>query len=143
MESYAPLWDALTTEQLAADNVVALIVPHEYYHKTSRSEIYKIFLQGRGRAVVFRDGFAYDAEWVRPRNGGILQLYTPEGNLFPLKPGTTWFEVMSQYSQVSNSGMSWQFTFGTPPDPGRIIAPEGETPLDWYFRDQNPYLPWP
>jgi hypothetical protein len=143
MESYAPLTDALTGEQIAADNVVVLIVPHEYYNKTSRSEIYQIFLQGRGRAIVFRDGFAYDAEWVRPRKGGVLQLYTPEGNLFPLKPGTTWFEVMSQYSQISNNGMSWQFTFGTPPDPGRIIAPEGETPLDWYFRDQNPYLPWP
>lgn len=143
MESYSPLWDDLTGEQIAADNVVALIVPHEYYNKTSRSEIYKIFLQGRGRAVVFRDGFAYEAEWVRPRNGGVLQLYTPEGNLFPLKPGTTWFEVMSQYSQVSNNGMAWQFTFGTPPNPVGIIAPEGENPLEWYFRDQNPYLPWP
>jgi hypothetical protein len=143
MESYAPLWDDLTGEQIAADNVVALIVPHEYYSKTSKSEIYKIFLQGRGRAIVFRDGFAYEAEWVRPRNGGVLRLYTPEGNPFPLKPGTTWFEVMSQYAQISNSGMAWQLTFGTPPDPGKIVAPEGETPLDWYFRDQNPYLPWP
>jgi hypothetical protein len=143
MESYAPLMDDLTGEQIAADNVVTLIVPHEYYTKTSRSEIYKIFLQGRGRAFVFRDGFAYDAEWVRPREGGVLQLYTPEGNPFPLRPGTTWFEVMSQYSHISNSGMAWQFTFVTPPDPEGIIAPVGETPLDWFFRDQNPYLPWP
>ncbi len=143
MESYAPLGDDLTGEQIAADNVVVLIVPHEYYSKTDRSEIYKIFLQGRGRAIVFRDGFSYEAEWIRPRNGGVLRLYTPDGNPFPLKPGTTWFEVMSQYTEVKNSGMDWWFTFGTPPDPGHIVAPEGDTPLDWYFRTQNPYLPWP
>lgn len=142
-ESYAPLLDDMTGDQIAADNVVVLIVPHEYYTKTDRSEIYKIFLQGRGRAIVFRDGFSYEAEWIRPRNGGVLRLYTPDGNPFPLKPGTTWFEVMSQYAEVKNSGMDWWFTFGTPPDPGHIIAPDGDTPLDWFFRSQNPYLPWP
>ena len=143
IESYMPLWDVTTGEQIAAENVVTLIVPHEYYTKTAGSEIYKINLQGSGRAIVFRDGFSYEAVWVRPTYGGILQIYTPEGELFPLKPGRTWFEVMSQHSEISNSGMGWRFSFVTPPIPNGRVLLYGDDPLGWFFREQNPNLPWP
>lgn len=143
MESYAPHQDVLTGEQLTAENVVVLIVPHEYYTKTAGSEIMKIFLQGRGRAVVFRDGFAYEAEWVRPRNGGVLQLYTPEGDPFPLKPGQTWYEVMSQDSEINHKGMDWRFSFVLPLIPNGRVNLHGDDPLGWFFRGQNPYRPLP
>lgn len=143
IESYMPLWDITTGEQIAAENVVILIVPHEYYTKTAGSEIYKIFLQGSGRAIVFRDGFSYEAVWVRPSDGGVLQVFTPQGELFPLKPGKTWFEVMSQYSEISNSGMDWRFSFVTPLIPNGRVLLYGDDPLGWFFREQNPNLPMP
>ncbi|TES93168.1 MAG: DUF3048 domain-containing protein, partial [Anaerolineales bacterium] len=91
----------------------------------------------------FRDGFTYEAEWVRPKDGGVLRLYTSEGEPFPLKPGQTWFQVISQYSEVNNTGMKWSFTFVLPPMPEAWVLLEGDEPLDWFFRDQNPYLPFP
>lgn len=143
METYEPLEDALTEKQITADNVVVLVVEHDYYTKTDGSEINNIFLQGRGQAIVFRDGFVYEAEWVRPKDGGVLRLYTPEGEPFPLKPGQTWFQVISQYSEISNIGMKWSFTFVLPPVPEAWVLLEGDEPLNWFFRDQNPYLPFP
>ncbi len=143
IESYMPLWDVSTGEQIAVENLVTLIVPHDYYNKTEGDEINNIFLQGSGRAIVFRDGFSYEAVWVRPTDGGVLQLFTPQGDLFPLKPGKTWFEVMNQYSEISNSGMGWRFSFFVAPVPNGNVKLVGEEPLDWFFRDQNPNLPMP
>ena len=89
IETYAPQFDALTSEQLSAENVVFLVVDHKFYAYTEGSEILGINLNGRGRAYVFRDGFYYPAEWVRPGDGGVLRLYTLDGDPFPLKPGQT------------------------------------------------------
>ncbi len=127
-DEYSPLLDSLTNEQIAADNVIVLVVPHEYYVKTPTTEIVNILLYGQGEALVFRDGFAFPATWVRPESG-VLQLYTLEGEPFPLKPGNTWFQVMSQFSVVGNTAIDWRFTFNPPPEPDEPINPEA-TPED-------------
>ena len=100
IETYLPHFDDLTGERLSASNVVFLVVDHKFYAYTEGSEIMGINLNGYGRAFVFRDGFYYPAQWVRPEDGGVLQLFTPEGEPFPLKPGQTWFEVVSQYTEL-------------------------------------------
>lgn len=146
IETYAPHYDALTGERLSAANVVFLEVDHKFYAYTEGSEIVGINLNGRGRAAVFRDGFYYPAEWVRPGDGGVLRLYTPEGDPFPLKPGQTWFEVVSQYTELEHSGQTWKYHFQTPPIPyGKIyLLDPGVNPLEWFFEDQNPgkIMPW-
>jgi len=102
-------------------------------------------LNGRGPAYVYRDGFAYEAEWIRPADGGVLRLYDMNGQAFPLRPGQTWFEVVSTDTELTHEGHYWYFLFHLPelyPDQRYRINPDAD-PLTWFFRDQNPSLPWP
>ena len=123
-ESYAPHTDALTGEQLAADNIVTLMVPHNFFVKTNGTEMINISLWGSGQAWVFRDGFVFPARWERPADGGIIQIKSPDGSVFPFKPGKTWYQVISQYSDVQvENGVNYRFTFNPPPDPGIPVNP--------------------
>lgn len=128
IEEYAKHMDALTNEQLAADNVVVLKVPHEYYVKTKTTEIYKIHLVGSGTGYVFRDGFSFPIIWTRPTDDGIINLYTPEGEYFPLKPGETWYQIISEESSLVNNGVDWRFTFIPPEVP--------DYPIDQYLNPE-------
>jgi hypothetical protein len=146
METYEPIYDALTGERLSADNVVVLVVDHRFeaYHE-EEDEVVSMNLNGRGPAYVFRDGFAYQAEWVRPADGGVLRLYDMNGEPLQLRPGQTWFEVVSYQTELTHDGHYWYFLFHLPelaPDERYRLNPDAD-PLTWFFRDQNPSLPWP
>jgi len=41
-------------------------------------------------ALVLRDGRRYAARWSKPTAGDLLRVTTPDGQPFPLKPGTSW-----------------------------------------------------
>ena len=126
-EEFAQHIDYNNGEQIGADNLVMLFVEHEYYTKTATTEILKINLVGSGDAIVFRDGFAYPATWIRPADGGVLQLYKTDGEVFPLKPGTTWFSVLNTTSETLHEDGDWRFIFYPPPEPLEpIIPPEEE-----------------
>lgn len=146
IETYEPIYDSLTGERLSADNVVVLVVEHQYQvlHNTS-DEVISMNLNGRGKAYIYRDGFAYEAEWVRPTDGGVLRLYDMTGEPFPLRPGQTWFEVVSEETVLEHNGHYWYFLFELPEvDPEvRYRINMDADPLTWFFRDQNPSLPWP
>jgi hypothetical protein len=146
METYEPIYDALTGRRLSADNVVVLVVEHQYQvlHNTS-DEVISMNLNGRGKAYVYRDGFAYEVEWVRPADGGVLTLYDMKGSPFPLRPGQTWFQVVSEETILEQNGQYWYFQFELPEvDPYAKYRINMEAdPLIWFFRDQNPSLPWP
>lgn len=146
IETYLPHYDALTNKRLSAANVVMLVVDHKFFAYTEGSEIVGFDLNGRGKAMVFRDGFAYPAEWVRPGKGGVLRLYTPEGDPFPLKPGQTWFEVISQYTTLEREGHLWFYHFALPPATlGSIYdLNPNVNPLEWFYEFQNPgkIMPW-
>ena len=122
-ERFAPLREATTGQHLAADNVVALVVPHRYFMKTEKTEIIQVDFVGVGDAVVFRDGLAYPARWLRPTEGGIVQLFTPDGEPFPLKPGQTWYQVVSLETEYGQDGNQWRFNFSPPPEPEEPIWP--------------------
>lgn len=132
--SYVPHIDALTGEQLGAENVVVLIVPHSWFVHTSGTEMLNISLEGEGGGYVFRDGFVFPVTWERPADGGIVQLIGQDGELFPLKPGKTWFEIISQYSETRIDVYNWYFTFRTPPvgdepiNPNALYPPTGIGP---------------
>ncbi|MBN2045097.1 MAG: DUF3048 domain-containing protein [Anaerolineales bacterium] len=146
IETYLPHYDGLTKARLSASNVVFLVVDHKFHAYTEGTEILGINLTGKGLAYVFRDGFYYPAEWVRPEEGGVLQLFTLEGEPFALKPGQTWFEVVSQYTELDREGSSWSFHFQLPPDTfGSIyVMDPNVSPLEWFYEDQNPgkIMPW-
>jgi hypothetical protein len=116
-ETYEPLTDRLNDDQIAADNVVIVMVRHEYYWRSpdGRQEILDILLSGSGPAYAFRDGLAYEVEWNRPALDSVLYLTFPDGSDYALKPGTTWFQIHGESSilQAQEDG-SWRFQFQIP-----------------------------
>jgi hypothetical protein len=113
-KEYAPLTDVLTNRPIAADNVVVLFVPHEYFVNTATTEIVKINLVDTGPAILFRDGHAYPATWSRPPEQGVLSLLTSKGKPLSFKPGITFFEVIGESSTFNQSDGDWQFKFAIP-----------------------------
>ena len=114
-ETYAPLTDALTQEQVAADNVIELFVSHTFANQNEQEdEIYHINLIDSGSAFVFRDGQAYPARWMRTEIGQPLLLTTPAGQPIYLRPGTSFYEVIGETSTDWSDGGDWHFEFHTP-----------------------------
>lgn len=112
-EEFAPLMDQLTEKQVSADNVVVLMVPHSYYLKSP--EIIEINFTGSGPAYAFRDGMVYEVQWNHPNPEGVLYLTLPDGSRYPFKPGNTWFQVVGQYSFVTQPAPNeWRFMFQIP-----------------------------
>ncbi len=108
-----PLLDRTTGEQIQTPNVVLLKVPHELYARTP--EIVDIQLYGEGEGVAFRDGQAFEIHWIRPYPSGTLYLTVPDGSAYPLKPGTTWFELIGSSSQIDPAtGSTWKVIFDMP-----------------------------
>jgi hypothetical protein len=117
-ETYAPLTDRLNDEQIGAENVVILLVPHEYYWRSAdgRQEILDILLSGSGPAYAFRDGQVYEVEWNRPALDSVLFLTFPDSTDYPFKPGTTWFQIHGASSIIlpdEEQGI-WRFQFRIP-----------------------------
>lgn len=115
-QAYEPLMDRLTGQQVAADTVVVLLVPHfhEFYRPatdtTPATEVVDMEFQGEGTAYAFRDGLAYVLEWnVQP--GELLYLTDEEGQRWPFKPGQTWFQVMTDRSELEQQEDGWHFNF--------------------------------
>jgi len=114
-EGYAPLVDRLTETQVAADNVVVLLVPHEMV-RTGANEIVDIQLSAgsTGEAYLFRDGQAFTVKWNRPTLESVVNIVSQDGTPIPFKQGNTWFQVLGQYSQKSIEGGVWRFVLGLP-----------------------------
>ena len=58
-------------------------------------------LVGEGPAVVFRDGEAFEGEWVRPSLDGWTQFYDESGRIIPLAPGKIWISLLSLDEEVT------------------------------------------
>jgi len=108
-EEFVPLNDRITEQQISAQNVVILFVPHEYFRKPP-NEIIDIKFAGTGPAYAFRDGLMYEVNWNRPANESVLSLIDNQGNPFPFKHGNTWFQVVGNYSEISQEDKAaWRF----------------------------------
>jgi hypothetical protein len=114
-KSYAPLIDSLTGNQITADNVIVLRVPHEDFYKSTSTEIIDQPINGSGSGYAFRNGQIYPITWMHRSADGLFTLVLPEGKLYPLKPGITWFEVIGKTSDFTSQGQgSWDFVFHMP-----------------------------
>ncbi|MBC8249153.1 MAG: DUF3048 domain-containing protein [Anaerolineales bacterium] len=95
-----PHGDELTGEQIAARNVVVLYANHletDIVEDSTGPRIYysiEIQLWGEGRAIVFRDGQAFEGRWVRPQRPDLIRFVDDTGTPIPLKPGNTWIQVV-------------------------------------------------
>lgn len=99
--SGVPHIDLLTGEQLHANNVVVLAVPHQerpdLFEPESSAYSLEIQLWDAGQAFILRDGLVYQAWWQRRgRDETGLQLTWGDNTPIPLHPGVTWFEVVRE-----------------------------------------------
>jgi hypothetical protein len=115
-EGYMPLRDQLTSTQVAADNVVVIYVDHFHFFYRAATEtvpmieVVDMEFEGHGLAYLFRDGQAYELEWVR-EDGQVVYLVDANGERFPFKPGTTWFQVVHDDSELERDDTTWRFEF--------------------------------
>ncbi|MEA3349274.1 MAG: DUF3048 domain-containing protein [Chloroflexota bacterium] len=113
-EDYIKLIDRYTGTPITAENIVVLLVDHEFYYHSSSTEIIDIQLTGSGKAYVFRDGQVFQASWERTDENKPLAIRTPNGSPLDLKPGTTFFQIMSTNPQPTQKGQAWIFEFEPP-----------------------------
>lgn len=108
-----PLADANTGEQLAFSNVIILFA----YHTEYTASMHDIAIQGSGasqRAIIFRDGQAFDVTWAVQNNSQPIRFFDQQGQVFPLKPGNTWNVIFGVNSGVQQTDGHWTFNFYLP-----------------------------
>ncbi len=129
--------DELDGFHIAVENVVVLLVNHvvdfsiaEDFDAAGATAHFatEIQLWLTGPALVYRDGLAYDATWVRKEVDDMLTLVDEAGNPLPLHPGRTWFHLVGRTSIVSEVDTSWTFVHKSPRD--FLIVPTAEVTAD-------------
>lgn len=108
-----PLVDRITDEQLAFSNVVVIFVNHDEIAPTLHDMAIWDNTDGE-RAIVFRDGQAYDITWKTPSRTQPIQFIDESGEVFWLKSGNTWVVVFGLNSTVTTVDADWTFTFYMP-----------------------------
>jgi len=114
--------DTLNGQALTAANVVVLYVTHvsSNIRETeggTRYFSYDVQMTGEGLAYVFRDGQYWEVRWQRADAPHTLpRLVDAAGAPLPLKPGVTWFEVLSTTSptQIDAAAGLFQARFKAP-----------------------------
>jgi hypothetical protein len=105
--------DANNDNQIGASNVVILFARHEQdrticeYQREGRCLAFstEIALLGEGRAILLRDGRAYEVIWQRTTRHQMLTFVDERGETFPLQIGKTWFQVVpTDYPEAYSLG---------------------------------------
>jgi hypothetical protein len=102
--------DRLTESQLAFENVVILFAWHEELKPTLIDiDLWDVEEQ---RAIILRDGYLYEVLYSAVSRDSPLRFYDQEGEPFPFKQGSTWFEVVGMGSTVAEiSEGDWKIRF--------------------------------
>jgi len=99
-----PHTDALTGEQIDAANVVVLYAEHretDIVEDSLGSTAIDIWLHGEGTGVICRDGVGLDVTWERVAEDKPLVFRDDAGEIVPLKPGQTWFQIVPDDMDVT------------------------------------------
>jgi hypothetical protein len=92
----APLVDRLTGEPLGADNIVILFADHSYENLAGTILKIRLLYLDKQPGLLFRDGRWYAILWSSLKQN--LMLEDESGMPIALKPGQTFFEVVSRQS---------------------------------------------
>ena len=109
-EKYAVLVDRTTQEPITADNVVMILA--ENY--VVQSNIYDVRLIGKGKAYLARNGKLFEVTWARENQNDLLRLFDSANREIYLKPGHTWYEILSDPCVIEQEASAWRFTFIMP-----------------------------
>lgn len=91
--------DANTGQQLNFQNIVVVAAHHEdtdILEDLVGGGHYSIQIQiwGEGPVSIFRDGQRFDGRWRRENANDMLTFYDQEGNILPLAPGNSFFQLV-------------------------------------------------
>jgi len=112
--SMVELTDANTEKQIGFNNVIVLFSMYIEYAPTLH-DISMVTNLGGQRAVIFRDGQAYEAIWKSAGADKPLQFFTSDGQPFALKPGNSWLAIMGTGTQAKQPEPGkWEFQFFLP-----------------------------
>ncbi len=118
---YQPLMDRITGEQISAENVVVLVVPHIHrvYEPPAEGnaaiEVVDMEFYGSGEGYAMRDGRMYNVHWERANKNSLPILTLEDGQPYPYKPGKTWYQVITPESEVTTKPEEWQIDFDLVP----------------------------
>lgn len=95
----APHLDANTGQQVSFKNVVVLGAHHEdteILEDLVGGGHYSIQIQvwGQGPVTIFRNGQRFEGRWRRDDPGDMVTFTDLEGNILPLAPGNTFFQLV-------------------------------------------------
>lgn len=89
--------DASTGQQLNFKNIIVLQAHHqetEIIEDSNDSRSIQIQIWGEGPVSIFRDGQRYDGRWRRAEPSEMITFYDQEGDILPLAPGNSFFELV-------------------------------------------------
>jgi hypothetical protein len=118
---YDLMTDRLTGDPLTFENVVVLFVNH--IAQNEAVTIINLQMQSaRGRAVIFRNGQKFEAEWstqfpdyVTDRDQPIPVHFEVNGEPFAMAPGQTWINLLNQGDSLTSIGSGiWLADFDAP-----------------------------
>ena len=88
--------DKNNNQQAAVENVIIQYVPHDPV-RIQEDAYGNLSLHirpfGAGRAIVFRDGLAFEGTWRNNRSGELPRFFLADGREIPLKPGRSWISI--------------------------------------------------
>ncbi len=120
-ESYQPHIDHWNGEQVSAQNVVVLVVPHVFNNEYDRADqVFNIQLLGSGTAYIFREGRMILGAWLRDTLHQPIQLIDKARNPIPLQQGVAFYQVINPQSGFRHNGETVEFFFSIPP---RVVTP--------------------
>lgn len=115
-ETYQPHIDQWNGQQVSAQNVVVLVVPHVFNNEFDRADqVFNIQLLGAGTAYIFREGRMILGAWLRDRLDQPIQLIDKDRNPISLQPGVTFYQVINPQSAYRQNGEMVEFFFSIPP----------------------------
>ncbi|MEP6871411.1 MAG: DUF3048 domain-containing protein [Anaerolineaceae bacterium] len=87
----APHFDAATSEQLTASNVIV-----QYARSFVADSLGHVLIDniGQGQAQLFMDGTVTEAIWRKAENASRTRFYSQTGLEIEFRPGQTWIEVV-------------------------------------------------
>jgi hypothetical protein len=91
--------DVNTGQQLSFKNIVIIAAHHQetdILEDTAGTGNYSIEIQiwGEGPVSIFRDGQRFNGRWRRDDPAHMLTFYDLDGNILPLAPGSTFFQIV-------------------------------------------------
>jgi hypothetical protein len=106
----APAADALTGEQLAFQNVIVMFAVHDAV-RLNLLDI-SLWFEPNRPMLLLRDGHLYHGTWSVNDQDSPLQWLDANGLRMPLAFGSTWVEIVSLGSEISQPEQgTWQIDF--------------------------------